>query len=79
LTSSVCSFISVEELSGVASLIQSNTFRSFEVYIVVAVLYLALALALRGGLMLLGHVLFSRRPGSRRVVLRTAVGSGRSV
>jgi polar amino acid transport system permease protein len=79
LTSSVCSFISVEELSGVASLIQSNTFRSFEVYIVVAVLYLALALALRGGLMLLGHVLFSRRPGSGRVALRTAVSSGRSV
>src|SRR5678816_1396970 len=34
LGSSVCSFISVQELSGEAATLQSLTFRSFEVYIV---------------------------------------------
>jgi len=67
LTSSVCSFISVEELSGGAAVIQSLTFRSFEVYIIASLLYLALALAFKIGLTALGHILFSRpRQGKRR-------------
>lgn len=61
LASSVCSFISVQELSGEAATLQSLTFRSFEVYIVASVLYLALALVLKAMLTLLGHFLFSQR------------------
>jgi polar amino acid transport system permease protein len=44
LTSSVVSAISAEELTSVANDIQSQTFRSFEIYIVVTVMYLALSL-----------------------------------
>lgn len=54
LASSVCSFISVEELSGGAALIQSNTFRSLEVYLLVTGIYLALALAFKVVLGLFG-------------------------
>ncbi|MGB3288098.1 MAG: amino acid ABC transporter permease [Burkholderiaceae bacterium] len=75
LTSSVCSFISVEELSGGAAVIQSLTFRSFEIYIVASLLYLALALALKIGLTVLGHILFSRRPRSGRGRPTPSIGS----
>src|SRR5574340_400828 len=61
LASSVCSFISVQELSGEAATLQSLTFRSFEVYIVASVLYLALTLALKSSLTLAGYLLFARR------------------
>jgi len=61
LTSSVCSFISVEELSGTAYTIQSETFRSFEVYIVVGLIYLVIALTLKTGLAALGAYLFRRK------------------
>jgi polar amino acid transport system permease protein len=47
LATSIASQISVQELFHAASIIQSRTFRDFEVYSVIAVLYLALALALR--------------------------------
>ena len=47
LATSVASQISVQELFHVASIIQSRTFRDFEVYTVVAVLYLGLALLFR--------------------------------
>lgn len=73
LGSSVCSFISVQELSGEAATLQSLTFRSFEVYIVASVLYLALALVLKATLTLLGHLLFSRRWRA------FAAGSGKAV
>ena len=76
LTSSVCSFISVEELSGGAALVQSSTFRSFEVYILVTLLYLALALALKGGLTLLGNRLFSHAPRPVRASVRVPSGAG---
>jgi polar amino acid transport system permease protein len=75
LTSSVCSFISVEELSGGAAVIQSLTFRSFEVYIIASLLYLALALAFKIGLTLLGHVLFSHAPQRKRRRPAPPVGS----
>lgn len=48
LASSLMSQISVEELTGVGYMIQSFTFRGFEVYLVISAVYLALALALRG-------------------------------
>lgn len=47
LGSAVCSQISTEEISYAANLISSRTFRSFESYIVVALAYLGLAVALR--------------------------------
>ena len=47
LGSAVCGQISAEELSQAANLISSRTFRSFESYIIVTVIYLLLAIALR--------------------------------
>lgn len=47
LGSSVCSQISTEEISYAANLISSRTFRSFESYILVTVVYLGLAVLLR--------------------------------
>ena len=45
LSSSVVSVISADDLTSVAANLQSQTFRSFEIYIVVTLIYLALALA----------------------------------
>jgi polar amino acid transport system permease protein len=44
----VVSVISADDLTSVAANLQSQTFRSFEIYIVVAAIYLALALAFSG-------------------------------
>ncbi|MBK6006166.1 amino acid ABC transporter permease [Ramlibacter ginsenosidimutans] len=48
LSSAVVSAISADDLTSVAANLQSQTFRSFEIYIVVAAIYLALALAFSG-------------------------------
>lgn len=62
LGSAVCSQISTEELSYAANLISSRTFRSFESYIVVALSYLLLAIALRQLLHWIGpRFIFGRR------------------
>ncbi|HET7834872.1 MAG TPA: amino acid ABC transporter permease [Variovorax sp.] len=45
LSSAVVSVISADDLTSVAANLQSQTFRSFEIYIVVACIYLALSLA----------------------------------
>ena len=45
LSSAVVSAISADDLTSVAANLQSQTFRSFEIYIVVALIYLLLALA----------------------------------
>ena len=45
LSSAVVSAISADDLTSVAANLQSQTFRSFEIYIVVTAIYLALALA----------------------------------
>ncbi len=47
LASSIMSQISAEELMAVAGRVQSETFRGFEIYLVVAVVYLALSVLLR--------------------------------
>lgn len=60
LMSSVTSQISTEELTAVANNVQSITFLSLESYIVVAILYLILAVLLRL-LFLLGEVWLFRR------------------
>jgi polar amino acid transport system permease protein len=69
LGTSIISAIGAEELTSFAEQIQSANFRSLEVYIVCAFVYLALALMLRAGLRLLGRRLFVYR----RHVAATAV------
>ena len=48
LTSSVVSAISADDLASVAANIQSETFRSFEIYITVTLIYFALSLLFMG-------------------------------
>ena len=64
LATSVVSQISAPDLFHVASIIQSRTFRDFEIYAVVAVIYLGLALMFR--MALLGH----RARGFRTPMIR---------
>lgn len=68
LSTSICSFISVQELSGSAAIVESDTFRSFETYIVVTVIYLLLSLLLRLALLGCGEILFPRGTGLRRLM-----------
>lgn len=61
LATSIASQISVQDLFHVGSIIQSRTFRDFEVYAVVGVLYLALSLGFRVFFALVHHWAFGRR------------------
>jgi len=62
LGSSVCGQISTPELSYAGDLIQSRSFRAFEAFIVVGILYLLLSIALRQLLNWIGaRLLFGRR------------------
>ncbi len=61
LASSITSQISTEELTAVANNVQSDTYRSFEVYIIVAVVYLTLSALYRVGFWAIGLVLFERK------------------
>ena len=61
LASSITSQISAEELTAVGNNVQSDTYRSFEVYIVVAAIYLALSLLYRLAFNAVGLMLFERR------------------
>ena len=61
LASSICSQISAEELTAVANRVQSDTFRSVETYLIVAVGYLLLSLVMGGLFWLVGYVAFPRR------------------
>ena len=61
LASSVTSTISVEELTGIANRVQSDTFRPFEVFSIVGGIYLVLSFLLRGALWLAGRLLFPWR------------------
>jgi polar amino acid transport system permease protein len=61
LASSITSQISAEELTATANLVQSDTYRSFEVYVIVAVVYLALSAVYRLGFWAIGLILFERR------------------
>lgn len=65
LASSICSAISTPELTAAASFAQSQSYRSFEIYIAVTLMYLALALILRGILALVGRQIFGRRVSTR--------------
>ncbi|MDA7415616.1 amino acid ABC transporter permease [Xenophilus arseniciresistens] len=61
LATSITSQISVEELTAIAARVQSETFRPFEAYILVAVAYLGLSLLMRLGLWLFGLAVFTRK------------------
>ena len=61
LASSITSQISAEELTAVANRVQSDTFRSVETYLLVAVAYLALSLVLRLLFWAVGCAAFPRR------------------
>ena len=61
LATSVVSQISAPDLFHVASIIQSRTFRDFEIYAVTAGVYLALALAFKLLFAAIEHFAFSRR------------------
>jgi polar amino acid transport system permease protein len=61
LATSIVSQISAADLFHAGSIIQSRTFRDFEVYTVISLLYLSLTLLMRGGFALCYHLLF-RRP-----------------
>lgn len=63
--SSLASVITVAELSFAASAIESDTFRSFEVYITISVLYFALVMAVSHLILLL--------PGAHRPALMTGL------
>ena len=65
LATSVVSQISAQDLFHTASIVQSRTFRDFEVYIVVAAVYLGLALLFRLLFAALYHFVFGRPRGSR--------------
>jgi polar amino acid transport system permease protein len=70
LASSICSFISVQELSGATAIIEQRTFRSFETYIIATLLYLVMALVLKTALLGLGRLLFPRVSGLSRVQVK---------
>lgn len=62
LATSIMSQISADELTGVAEQIQAVTFRSFEAYLVIAVLYLGLVSLLRLAMLACSRLIF---PGQR--------------
>lgn len=61
LSSSITSQISAEELTGVANIIQSETFRSFEVYLIVGAIYLALSFVFRLAFWSVSQIIFTRK------------------
>ncbi|MFJ3055201.1 amino acid ABC transporter permease [Herbaspirillum sp. NPDC087042] len=64
--SAMASQISAEELTAIANTVQSDTFRSLETYIVVAALYLALAILVKLIAHAVGETIFKRRRTLRR-------------
>ena len=61
LASSILATVSAEELSSVAALVDSRTYRSFEVYLVTAGFYLVLTLLFRAAFAGAGWLLFPSR------------------
>lgn len=61
LGSAVVSTVSVEELTGVAHLVETETFRPFEVYIVAAGIYLAIAFSFKAVFAAIDGLYFRRR------------------
>lgn len=65
LGTSICSFISLDELSGTAYNIQSATFQSFEVFVIIGILYLCLTVAIKLLFHALGSSVFSATTSAR--------------
>ena len=61
LGSAVVSQISAEDLTYAANFVASRNFRNFEVYLLIALAYLALAMLTRAALRALGRVIFKAR------------------
>lgn len=61
LASSILSAVGVEELFGTSNRIQSETFRNFEIFVVLGVIYLVLSILVRGAFYLFGQLIFPRR------------------
>lgn len=72
LASSLVSTISAEDLTSAASLLDAQTFRSFEIYLVVMGLYIGLALLFRFSFWGIGLLVFKRR---RRLGVARAGGT----
>ncbi|MBO14355.1 MULTISPECIES: amino acid ABC transporter permease [unclassified Herbaspirillum] len=64
--SAMASQISAEELTAIANTVQSDTFRSLETYLVVAALYLVLAVLVKLVAYSIGETIFKRRRTLRR-------------
>jgi polar amino acid transport system permease protein len=62
LNSAVISVISAQELAYQAYYLQSRTFRSFEIYLFVTLLYLMLAYLFRAAFALIGKLIFGKVP-----------------
>jgi polar amino acid transport system permease protein len=61
IATSIVSQISTEELFHIGSFIESRTFRSFEVYLVITAMYLVMALFFRALFALIHKLVFERR------------------
>jgi polar amino acid transport system permease protein len=59
LTTSVCTSIAAYELTSVAQIIESDTFRSFEVYFTITLMYLAISWMMMGLFALISRRFFS--------------------
>ncbi|MBX4863185.1 ABC transporter permease subunit [Rhizobium leguminosarum bv. viciae] len=59
LTTSVCTSIAAYELTSVAQIIESDTFRSFEVYFTITLMYLAISWMMMGLFALISRHFFS--------------------
>lgn len=66
LGTSIVSQISVEELTGMAALIQARTYRAFETYIVLAGMYVVLTFLFRYALLGIGYLVFPWRRSLKR-------------
>ncbi len=65
LNSSVCSVISADELTAAAQDVQSRTFRPFETFITVTVIYFVLSTAFTGAFAAVERAAFGRKPATR--------------
>jgi polar amino acid transport system permease protein len=72
LASSIVSQISAGDLTYAANILQSATYRSFEIYSAVLVIYLALALLFRAAFGLIHHHCFRFLDGAARLAGRAA-------
>ena len=76
LGTSIASAISAKELTAAASVVESITFRSFETYITIAVIYILMTFAFRFVYYLIGLWLFRRKAPPRPAMADALDGMG---